>query len=382
MEFVAKQSALLRELSLVQGVVERKNTVPILANVLLSAGDDSVNVMATDLEVSVRSSLTAGVKQGGALSVSARKLHEIVKALPDADVVFKSSGENWATITCEQSRFRIMGLPQEDFPTLPTPPKDGKVTFGIQQFKEMVHKVIFAVATDDARYALNGALVLLKKGSVSLVASDSHRLAVVSRALAGDGPSGEIRVVIPHKALGEISRIAEEVGGEIIFSRHENQIFFEMGRCTLTSRLLEGQFPNYEKVLPKGNDKRVELGRGAFGDAVRRVSLIANERNRAVKLSLSKGKLEISSKNPELGEASETLGVDYSGGDVEIGFNAKYLLDFVAATNCDNISFELKDEATQGLLKPLPAPDDGAKKGKAAKPGEAAYQYVVMPMRI
>jgi DNA polymerase III subunit beta len=386
MEFVAKQSALLRELSLVQGIVEKKNTVPVLANVLLTASTESVNVMATDLEVSVRSSLTAEVKREGALSVSARKLHEIVRALPESDVRFKADGENWATITCQQSRFRIMGLPREDFPNLPSPGKDDKVTFSIQQFKEMIHKVIFAVATDDARYALNGALMILDTGSVSLVSSDSHRLACVRRPLVGKGPSREIRVVIPQKALGELSRIAEEVGGEIVFSRHENQIFFEMGRCTLASRLLEGQFPSYEKVVPAGNDKKVELERTSFGNAVRRVSLIANERSKAVKLALSKGTLEVSAKNPELGEASESIEVDYSGGDVVIGFNARYLLDFVNVTQSDRITFELKDEATQGLMKPVaPAAEKKAKAGgkdKGAAEGDGDYQYVIMPMRI
>jgi len=384
MEFVAKQSALLRELSLVQGIVEKKNTVTVLANVLLTASTESVNVMATDLEVSVRSSLTAEVKREGALSVSARKLHEIVRALPEADVRFKADGENWATITCQQSRFRIMGLPREDFPNLPSPGKDDKVTFSIQQFKEMIHKVIFAVATDDARYALNGALMILDTGSVSLVSSDSHRLACVRRPLVGKGPSREIRVVIPQKALGELSRIAEEVGGEIVFSRHENQIFFEMGRCTLASRLLEGQFPSYEKVVPAGNDKKIELERTSFGNAVRRVSLIANERSKAVKLALSKGTLEVSAKNPELGEASEALEVDYSGGEVIIGFNARYLMDFVSVTQSDRILFELKDEATQGLMKPVAASEKKTKTGKekGAGDGDGDYQYVIMPMRI
>jgi len=389
MEFVSKQSALLRELNLVQGVVEKKNTVPVLANVLLSAANDAVSVMATDLEVSVRSSLTAGVTKEGALSVSARKLHEIVRALPDSEIHFKTDSDNWATITCERSRFRIMGLPKEDFPTLPSPGKSPKVTFGVQQFKEMVQKVIFAVSVDDTRYALNGALMILAKGSVSLVASDSHRLAYVSRPLTQDSSKAleaEIRVVIPHKALGELSRIAEEIGGEIVFCKEENQIFFEMGRCTLSSRLLEGQFPNYEKVLPKGNDKLVELDRTAFGDALRRVSLLANERSRAVKVALAKGKLEISAKNPEMGEASETIGVEYGGSEIEIGFNAKYILDFLTAVSTARVVFELKDEATQGMLRPLlQEPKAKPAKGKAAQESSADgedYRYVVMPMRI
>ena len=389
MEFVSKQSALLRELNLVQGVVEKKNTVPVLANVLLSAANDAVSVMATDLEVSVRSSLTAGVTREGALSVSARKLHEIVRALPDSEVHFKTDGDNWATITCERSRFRIMGLPKEDFPTLPSPGKAARVTFGVQQFKEMVQKVIFAVTVDDARFALNGALMILGKASVSLVASDGHRLAYISRPLAHDSSKAldaEIRVVIPHKALGELSRIAEEIGGEIVFCKEENQIFFEMGRCMLSSRLLEGQFPSYEKVLPKGNDKLVELDRIAFGDALRRVSLLANERSRAVKVALAKGKLEISAKNPEMGEASETIGVEYAGSEIEIGFNAKYILDFLMAVNTQRVVFELKDEATQGMLRPLfQEPKAKAGKGKPAQESSAEgedYRYVVMPMRI
>jgi len=387
MEFVAKQSSLLRELSLVQGVVEKKNTVPVLANVLLSAANDSVGVMATDLEVSVRSALTAGVTREGALSVSARKLHEIVRALPDSEVHFKAESDNWATITCERSHFRIMGLPKEDFPTLPSPGKAARTTFGVQQFKEMVQKVIFAVTVDDARFALNGALMLLGKSMVSLVASDGHRLAFVSRPLQGaSGSDTEIRVVIPHKALGELSRIAEEIGGEIVFCKEENQIFFEMGRCTLSSRLLEGQFPNYEKVLPKGNDKLVELDRIAFGDALRRVSLLANERSRAVKVALSKGKLEISAKNPELGEASETVAVEYAGSEMEIGFNAKYILDFLMAVDTERVVFELKDEATQGLLRPIvaaaPAKVGKGKQAAESKAGPEDYRYVVMPMRI
>lgn len=388
MEFVAKQSALLRELGLIQGVVEKKNTVPVLANVLLSAEDDTVSLMATDLEVSARSMLTAGVTKPGALSVSARKLHEIVRALPDSEVHFKSDGENWATITCERSHFRMMGLPKEDFPTLPAPGKGARVTFSVQQFKEMIQKVIFAMTTDDARFALNGALMVLGKASISLVASDSHRLAWVTRPLTvsnGKGPGEEIRVVIPGKALAELSRMAEEIGGEIVFSREENQIFFEMGRCLLSSRLLEGQFPNFEKVVPKGNDKIITLSRTAFGDAVRRVSLIANERNRAVKVALGKGKLEISAKNPELGEASEAVSVDYAGDAVEIGFNAKYILDFITAVDTDSVTFELKDEATQGLLRPVPAPPAKAEKRKAEKGSEKdgeEYRYVVMPMRI
>ncbi len=377
MEFVAKQSTLLRELNLVQGVVERKNTIPILANVLLSAEGDSVDLMATDLEISIRSAFSANVTKKGALTVSAKKLHEIVRTLPDSEVHFKADSENWATITCERSHFRIMGLPKDDFPTLPIPGDAARVTFGLQQLREMVQKVIFAVTTDDARFALNGALMILGKASLTLVASDGHRLAYVSRPIAssGSGEVEEIRVVIPQKALGEISRIAEQVGGEIVFSRQENQMFFEIGRCTLSSRLLEGQFPNFEKVLPTENDKVIELGREAFSDALHRVSLLAEERNKAIRVSLSKGRIEVSAKNPELGEARETIATEYSGADMEVGFNAKYFLDFLGVAETEEIFLDLKDEASQALLRPKVAGADG-------KIGSGEYKYVVMPMRI
>lgn len=384
MEFIARQSSLLRELNLVQGVVERKHTVPILANVLLEAAEDSITVSATDLDMSVRSSMTAGVTQPGALSVSARKLHEIVKALPDSEVHIKADGENWASITCERAHFRIMGMTKEDFPALPKPGKGKRITFGIQQFREMVHKVIFAVTQEDARFALNGALLFLSKGAINLVASDGHRLALVSWPHAG-GTEADLRVVIPHKALSELSRIGEEIGGEIIISREENQIFFEMGRCLLSSKLLEGSFPNFEKVIPTGNDKILELDRANFTDAVRRVSLVSSDRSRAIKLSLASGRLELSAKNPELGEARESLNVDYKGAELQIGFNARYILDFLAAVDTQSVTLELKDEAAQGLLRPVKPAAPASGKGKAAKGAEAPavdYKYVIMPMRI
>ena len=387
MEFVVKQSVLLRELSLVQGVVERKNTVPVLANVLLSAAGDTVSLMATDLEVSMRSALTASVPKDGTLSVSGRMLHEIVRSLPDSEIQFKSDEDNWATITCERSHFRIMGLAGDQFPALPKPGQGAKVTFGIQPLKEMIQKVIFAVANDDGRFALNGALLIVAKGSISLVASDGHRLAYVSRPLAG-GEQGEMKVVVPYKALLELTKIGDEIGGEVLICREENQIFFEMGRALMSSRLLEGQFPNYEKVLPKGNDKIVEVPRLAFADALKRVALLSSERNRAVKISVGKGKVEVSAKNPEVGEAREALSAGYSGSEVEIGFNARYILDFLGVVEADTVCMELKDEATQGLLRRKESPKEEAPKGEKQprKEKRAAvteeYQYVVMPMRI
>lgn len=368
MEFTVKQPALQKELEVLQGVVERKNTVPILGNVLLSADEEGLELMATDLEVSVRSRAEASVKSPGGISVSARKLFEIVRLLPDDKVIIKDDGQNWVTVTCKKSRFRIMGLAKDDFPTLPSPGKMTMIKIPGAQLRRMTEKVIFAVTPDDSRFALNGALMILGTKALALVASDGFRLAHVTEDL-DRGPAEEERVLVPRKALSEIARITGSSDEDVYYCRKENHLFFNIGRTHLSSRILEGTFPNFEKVIPKGNDKIVEFDRADLSSALTRVSLLANERSRAVKLSMKSGKAEISSRNPEMGEASEVLGSDYGGEDVQIGFNAKYLLDFLSVVGTEKVRVELKDEVSQGVLKP--GGDSGAQ-----------YTYVVMPMRI
>jgi len=370
MEFTVEQPALLKELEVLQGVVERKNTVPILGNVLLSATSEGLELMATDLEVSVRTKAQADVKAEGGVSVSARKLYEIVRLLPNSGVKIKDDAEHWVTVTCDRSRFRIMGLAKEEFPALPSAGKVSKTKIPGALFKKMIDRVIFAVTTDDARFALNGALLILKGGMMTLVASDGARLACISEKLEGAkaAKGDEERVLIPRKALSEIARVAE--GDEDVFyCRKDSHLFFEIGNAHLTSRVLEGTFPNFEKVIPVGNDKSVDFNRQELTTALSRVSVLANERSRAIRLSVKDGKAEISSRNPEMGDASETLPVDYSGEDLEVGFNAKYLLEFLSVAGTEKVTFELKDEVTQGLVRPA---------GEAGK----QYTYVVMPMRI
>jgi DNA polymerase-3 subunit beta len=369
MEFLVKQAELLKELEVLQGVVERKNTVPILGNVLLSADGEGLELMATDLEVSVRSRTAATVKAEGAACVSARKLYEIVRLLPESEIRFKDDADHWVTVTCERSRFRIMGLGREEFPALPSPGKASKVRIPGTVLRRMIDKVLFAVTTDDSRFALNGALMILKGGAITLVASDGARLACVSEPLESKIPGDEERVLIPRKALGEIAKVATATEEDVFYCRKESHLFFDIGKTHLSSRVLEGTFPNFEKVIPSGNDKSVDFGRGELTTALNRVSVLANERSRAVRFSLKGGKAEISSRNPEMGDASENLPVEYSGEDLEVGFNAKYLLDFLSVAGSDKVTLELKDEVTQGLLRP------GGEEGKR-------YTYVVMPMRI
>jgi DNA polymerase-3 subunit beta len=368
MEFTVKQPELLKELEVLQGVVERKNTVPILGNVLLVAGAEGLELLATDLEVSVRTKAQATVKTEGGVSVSARKLYEIVRLLPNSDVKIKDDAEHWVTVTCNRSRFRIMGLAKDEFPALPSAGKSSRTKIPGPLFRKMIDRVIFAVTTDDARFALNGALMILKGGNLTLVASDGARLASITESLDGKGKGEEERILIPRKALGEISRIS--TGDEdVYYCRKDSHLFFDIGNAHMTSRVLEGTFPNFEKVIPTGNDKIVEFDRKEFTTALSRVSVLANERSRAVRLTVKAGKAEISSKNPEMGDASEEIPVDYKGEDIQLGFNAKYLLDFLGVAGTEKITFELKDEVTQGMVRP--SGDEGKN-----------YTYIVMPMRI
>ena len=263
----------------------------------------------------------------------------------------------------------MVGLPQEDFPKLPEAVFDEGVRIPSAAFKSMIDRVVFATTGDDARYSLNGALMILRNSFLALVASDGHRLAYVAQELPVKPKESEVKVVVPRKALAEVARLCGEVDEDVSFGQEENHLFFKVGGTTLDCRVLEGKFPNFDKVIPKDNDKDIDLETKAFGSAMRRVSLVSDERSRPVKLMLSKGTLEISSTNPETGEANESLPIQYDGPEISIGFNARYVLDFLGAVGIDKLILSLKDEMTQALLKP--------KEGKGQD-----YRYVIMPMRL
>jgi len=369
MEFTTQKVDFLREISRVQGVVERKNTIPILANVLVRAADGKIEMRATDLEVGLQTFCAAEVKTSGSVTLAARKLFEIGRALPEAPIRFVGQANHWVAIECAKSRFRMVGLPEGDFPALPEPRFDDGVKIAGATFRRMVERVIFATTSDDARYSLNGSLMILRKGFLALVASDGHRLAYVSTEVPIAPATAETRVVVPRKALAEIARLCAEIEEDVQFGQHENHLFFRVGPCTLDCRVLEGNFPNFEKVIPRDNDKDIELGTTHLADAIRRVSLLSDERARPVKIAFTPGKMEISSHSPESGEASEQISVDYTGAPIDIGFNARYLLDFLGAVGSEVVILSLKDQMAQGLLRPKdPAGQD--------------YRYVVMPMRI
>ena len=267
---------------------------------------------------------------------------------------------------------RMQTLPREDFPTLPESGAGApSATLPRSALKEMVAKTHFAITGEDTRYFLNGALFVLRPDSMSLVATDGHRLALVTVPRDGKAnkDTDEIRAILPKKTLGELSRLLMEGEGDIAYERGENHLFFHVGDRLLISRMIDGQFPAYERVIPKGNDKRIEFERDRLTNAVKRVALLSNERSRAVKIQIDKGKVDITSSSPDLGEAKETLTVDYAGAPMQICFNAQYVLDFLSAVSTDLVSLELKDEVSQALMKPVGAEDHD-------------YTYVIMPMRV
>jgi DNA polymerase-3 subunit beta len=377
MELVVRKTDLLRELQLFQGIVERKNTIPILANVLLEAKGDEVKFLATDLEVGLRSRCSASVTKGGSLTLPAKKLYEIIKALPETDVRIEED-KNGVKVAADRFDSRMQTLPREDFPTLPEASGTVSATLPRDVVRQMVSKTQFAITGEDTRYFLNGALFILRPDSMSLVSTDGHRLALVTvprepatdRARADDGKEGDdIRVILPRKTLLELGRLLGEGEGDIQYERGENHLFFDIGGRLLISRMIDGQFPAFERVIPKSNDKRVEFDRDRLTSAVRRVALLSNERSRAVKFQIDKGKVEIASSSPEFGEAKEVLIVDYTSTPVTICFNAQYVIDFLGAVETDSVALEFKDEMSQAVMSPIGA--EGY-----------SYTYVIMPMRV
>jgi len=369
MELVVRKNDLLRELQLFQGIVERKNTIPILANVLMEAKGDQVSFLATDLEVGLRSRCSAAVAKGGSLTLPAKKFYEIVKSLPETEIRI-AEDKGGVKVAADRFDSRMQTLPREDFPTLPDAGATPTATLPRAALKEMVAKTQFAITGEDTRYFLNGALFVLRPDSMTLVATDGHRLALVTTVRAGgSADNGEVKAILPKKTLGELARLLSEGDEDIRYERGENHLFFDVGGRLLISRMIDGQFPAYERVIPKGNDKHIDFERDRLTNAVKRVALLSNERSRAVKFQIDKNRVEVTSSSPDLGEAKETLPVEYSGASMQICFNAQYVLDFLSVVSTDTVSLDLKDEVSQAVMRPVGA--EGYD-----------YTYVIMPMRV
>ncbi|HJQ23498.1 MAG TPA: DNA polymerase III subunit beta [Blastocatellia bacterium] len=368
MRFSLSKASLLRELNLLQGVVEKKNTIPILSNVLIETlGESLVSLIATDLDVSLQTECTADVIHPGAIVLQARKLFDIVRNLPEAEINFSKEENDWVRIRCGAAEFRIVGQAKEHFPSTPGLKESGQM-IPATALHDLISRTIYAITQEESRYALNGALLMLADGKLQMVATDGHRLALAAFALEG-ATDEQVRVIIPKKALGELLKLTSGADGALIFAKDENHLYFKLDQRLLTSRMLAGQFPNYDLVLPKNNDKLIPLNTERFAQAIRRAALMADERSHGIKLELSSGKINLTAQSADVGEAKDVLPVDYSGDTVSIGFNAQYISDFLGVVGTEQITLEVKDEQSPALLKP-------------SGDGQYDYRYVVMPMRL
>ena len=370
MEFSVTKSVLLNELNTTQGVVERKTTIPILSNLLVEARDGRVTITATDLELSVRTSCDAKVKKEGAGTIPAKKLLELVRLLPEGEIKFKLLDNHWIEIVSDRKKYKLVGMAKENFPALPAMPHV-LVKIPAAVLEGLISKTKFAISMEESRYTLNGGLLILKPDTLAMVATDGHRLALAETDQKLSGLNAELKVLIPKKAMDEVEKLSAVSGDEakIDFAKDESHLFFQVGHRLLISRILTGQFPNYEAVLPRDNNKSVVLERVELNDAVRRVSQLADQRSHAVKFAVSTEGIEISASSPEYGEAKENIDKEYKGDPIAIGFNSSYVLDFLAAAAEGPISIELKDEQSAGQMRPLA--DESYR-----------YRYIIMPMRI
>jgi DNA polymerase III subunit beta len=374
MKIKIARDELLTGLQRVQGVVEKRNTMPALSNILLETKQDGVELVATDLEIGIRGHYKAEVLEPGSVSVSARKLFEILREMPDTDITFATQDNNWVQIQAGKIQFKIVGLAASEFPALPTVEREGRVAISGSGLASLIRKTLFAVGDNDARYILNGLLITLvstdKKVTMRLVGTDGHRLAVAESELAQDAVSEmpkEIRAIIPRKAAQEMRRLLEEEAGEPLLGFTKNLVTFQRSGVFLTSRVMEGTYPNYQQVIPKDNTKKATVDRAALEAALRRVAVLSRDKTNAVRITLDSGMLTLYTSNPDLGEATEELPVQYRGESLTTGFNARYLLDALAAMESETVHLEMKSALSPCVVKPE---------------GDPGFLCVVMPMKV
>jgi len=372
MRLIIERGELLRALGHVTSVVERRTTIPILSNVLLRAKDGELAFKATDLEREVIESVKADVTTAGAVTVPAHILHDIVRKLPDgAEVELKLDGEKERlSLTAGQARFALQTLAADDFPDVSAGELTHTFSIAAADLKRLIEKTRFAISTEETRYYLNGIYLhaTSRGGTETLraVATDGHRLAQVELPLP-KGAAGMPGVIVPRKTVHELHRLIEVSGDQIEVGVSQSKIRFGIGSVTLTSKLIDGTFPDYERVIPQGNDKVMTVSNAQFMSAVDRVSTIASERGRAVKLNISPEKLVLSVNNPDGGSAMEEIGIDYGAKPLEIGFNARYLLDIAGQLEGEEASFMLNDPASPTMVRDA---------------GDETALYVLMPMRV
>ncbi|MBI3994867.1 MAG: DNA polymerase III subunit beta [Nitrospirae bacterium] len=374
MRLKISRGELLTGFQRVQGVVEKRNTMPILSNILFEAKGDQVVLFATDLEIGIRGSYKAEVLQPGGVTVSARKMYEIIRELPEGPVTITSGDNHAVGIEAGKSEFKVLGLPPQEFPAMPAVDSDPRMPVDRKTLSDLIRKTIFAAGDNNARYILNGILVTLfmkdKKRALRFVGTDGHRLAVIERELPdgkGKGVAQEQTAIVPKKAALEIKKLLDENEEPPEIGLSKNQMIFQRGSLLLLARLMEGSYPNYQQVIPKENDKRVMVKKTELEGALRRVSILSREKTSAIKLALEPGAITLSTSNPDMGEAKETIEAKFEKEGLTTGFNARYLLDILSGLDSEEVLLEFKDALSPCLVR---------------QPGDPDYLCVVMPMRV
>ncbi len=373
MKIVTNKNSLVSMISLAQNIVEKRNTMPILVNVLLEATENSLRIFATNLEVSLTDEADVQVLSKGKAAVNAKSLFDIVKELPDEKLTLEKLDNNWLQVTQEKSVYNIVGISPEEYPVFPIHSSKEFMKIEAKVLSEMLEKTIYSVSNDETRYHLNG--VYFERSSENgvttykMVATDGHRLSLVSRLGKKDDQNKafDAGVIIPRKGLVEIRKLIENMDGDIELALEGAQLIVRKNNTVLMIRLIEGKYPNYKQLIPQNLNENISLDREELLSSLRRVSLLSNQKSKGVTFKLSEGKMEITSNNPELGEAHEEMSVNYKGKSIKIGFNARYVIDVLGSIDENSVSLELKDQLSPGLLRPH---DD------------KNYTCVIMPMRI
>jgi len=368
MQFTIAKEEFLRGLARTQGVIEKKTTLPILSNVLIEASGATVTLVATDLEVGVRGSYEADVDTEGSITVQAKKLFELCRELDSENISIKAMANDWVEISGGNFSSKLVGLSADDYPVLPSVDAATEFTVNGEVIAEMIDKTQFAISTNETRYYLNGVFFVTVDGKLRMVATDGHRLSLCDKDLPkGADISIDPGIIIPKKGVMELRKLLGEIEGDIVIGVKERNIFARGGGVELIIRLIDGNYPDYDQVVPKKNDRIVTCDREKLLHALRRVAIMATELNKGVKLGVERGKLEISCKNPNLGEAKEEIEAKYEGKELGIGFNARYILDVLGVLSDEDVILQFADQLSPCMLK---------------TPSDQGYLAVVMPMRL
>jgi len=373
MEFRIDKEVFLKALQKIQGIVEKRTSMPILSNVLLEANESALHITATDLEVGMKSQYPADVTKTGKITVSAKKLYEIVKELPNQEIQFLTKENDWVEIKCGKVHFNIVGLSSDEFPYFPVVKEENLFEIESSLLKEMIEKTSYAICNDDTKYNLNGLFAKVETNDkneqcLKMVSTDGHRLSIANGKMSGTVGTELFKgVILPKKGIYELKKITDEDDGKLLFGFMDNSAVIKRGDSYMVMRLVDGDFPDYNRVIPTSNDKIVKVNKEIFTHAVRRMAILSSEKFKGIMLEISGASIKISSSNPELGDAMEEIDVIYNGEPMAVRFNAKYLLDVLAVTETESVEMKFKDELSPSIISPE---------------ASDSFLAVIMPMRL